>query len=73
MKYLLLEKQNTAESYRIAMKVTHIRQYKTSAYYVCPRCEITIEREFMAYCDRCGQCLNWKDYRKAIVVKQNPR
>ena len=38
------------------------------AYYICPRCGITLEREFMAYCDRCGQHLGWKGYKKAKVV-----
>lgn len=38
------------------------------AYYVCPRCNITLEREFMSYCDRCGQHLGWNSYRKAKVI-----
>lgn len=28
-------------------------------FAVCPRCELTIERDYQAYCDRCGQCLKW--------------
>ena len=60
----------TAESYRIPMQVTHLRKYRTTAYYICPRCSITMEREFMAYCDRCGQCLGWKYYRKAVVIEK---
>jgi len=60
----------TAEAYRTPMRITHLRKYRNAAYYVCPRCGITLEREFMAYCDRCGQCLDWKGYRKAIVVKR---
>lgn len=39
-----------------------------AAYYVCPRCGITMEREFMAYCDRCGQHIGWKGYKKAKVI-----
>ena len=38
------------------------------ALYVCPRCLITMEREFMAFCDRCGQSLSWKNYKKAKIV-----
>lgn len=30
-----------------------------SAYYLCPRCDVTTERDYQAYCDRCGQSLNW--------------
>lgn len=38
------------------------------AAHVCPRCHITLEREFLAYCDRCGQHLGWKGYRNAKIV-----
>ncbi len=40
-----------------------------TGYYVCPRCHITLEREFVAYCDRCGQHLGWKGYRKARIIR----
>ena len=33
-------------------------------FYRCPRCQVLLEREFMAYCSRCGQCLDWRDCRK---------
>ena len=68
MSTAILEKPVTAESYRTPMQVTQLRKYRTTAYYICPRCNITMEREFMAYCDRCGQCLSWKGYRKAEVL-----
>lgn len=59
-------------SYRAAMPVTKLMVFETGrrrdAYYVCPRCGLTMEREFMAYCDRCGQCLDWKGYKKAGIV-----
>ncbi len=52
-------------SYRRPMAVTEVMIYWNGAgYYICPRCRITLEREFMAYCDRCGQCLDWRQYRK---------
>ena len=71
MNTALLEKAvTTAESYRISMEVTHLRKYRTTAYYICPRCKITIEREFMVYCDRCGQHLSWKTCRKAVVLTE---
>ena len=50
-----VDNEVSAESYRSPMSVTHIRKYRDTAYYICPRCKITLEREFMAYCDRCGQ------------------
>ena len=64
------EKPITAESYRTPMQVSKLRKYRTTVYYICPRCSITMEREFMAYCDRCGQCLSWKNYRKAVIIEK---
>ena len=60
---------SVAESYRQPMNVTEIHLFGDgTAYPVCPRCRITIEREYQAYCDRCGQALSWKAYHKAIIV-----
>ena len=71
MNTALLEKTvPTAESYRMPMRVTHLRKYRTAAYYICPRCSITMEREFMAYRDHCGQYLSWKNHRKAVVIEK---
>ena len=39
-----------------------------SDFYVCPVCHVTLEREFMACCDRCGQLLDWRKYREARVI-----
>ena len=57
-------------SYRMPMKVKDVMVFprfpeKDDIYYLCPRCQKLLDREFMAYCDRCGQCLDWHDYRKA--------
>ena len=54
-----------ALSYRSPMPVSAMRRYGAGALYfpVCPRCGCAIEREYQAYCDRCGQCLNWKGPR----------
>ena len=69
MNAAVLEKAGIEESYRIPMRVTQLRQYTDASYYICPRCGTTMEREFMAYCDRCGQCLNWKCCKQVKVVK----
>lgn len=61
-------------SFRSPMPVTHIRCFRSSYPYgltsfpVCPRCGITMEREYQTYCDRCGQCLSWRDFSKATVI-----
>ena len=61
-----------AFSYRRGMRVHEmmlIRAWQMETpYYVCPRCRHTMEREFMKYCDRCGQCLDWSKYLEATVV-----
>ena len=59
-------------SFRFPMPVTEVMIFETTygktGYYVCPRCNVTMEREFMAFCNRCGQHLSWKSYKKAKVV-----
>ena len=57
-----------ALSYRTKMNVTEIRKLESSCYPVCPRCNMTFEREYQAYCDRCGQALGWNGFSNATVV-----
>ena len=59
-----------AASYRRPMQVKEYILYQgifgeESAYYLCPRCDVTMEREYQSYCDRCGQCLSWRRIHKA--------
>ncbi|MBQ6700823.1 MAG: hypothetical protein IJM98_09225 [Oscillospiraceae bacterium] len=52
-----------AISYRLAIAVTESFKSRGGYEYpICPRCRITLEREYQAYCDRCGQALDWKKY-----------
>lgn len=37
-------------------------------YYVCPRCKISMEREFTFFCENCGQGLDWSKYRSSIPI-----
>lgn len=54
-------------SYRIPMSVSDVAQFPGNNFYPrCPRCLLTMEREYQSYCDRCGQALNWKGYAKAL-------
>ena len=51
----------SAVSYRVPLPVTQICEFVNGdCYPVCPRCTETLDREYMSYCDRCGQCLNWQ-------------
>lgn len=52
--------------FRIPKPVTEFRRYtRGGGYPVCPNCRSSLEREFMAFCDRCGQRLYWDDYALA--------
>lgn len=60
-----------AESFRCSMAVTQVYRYRDgSMYAVCPRCRVTMEREYQSYCDRCGQCLGWASFGRAAVVRK---
>ena len=66
--------EDSPESYRMGMIVNEVMVFDTwfgkAGYYVCPRCKITMDREFISFCDRCGQKLDWKYYKKAKVIYQ---
>lgn len=56
--------------FRLKMPVTEVMVFPDgTGFYVCPRCHVTMEREYMGFCDRCGQHLDWKDFRKARTVR----
>ena len=58
-----------AEAYRIPLQVRKVVQFRDGCCYpVCPRCDRSIDREYMRYCDRCGQRLAWNYLRDARVV-----
>ena len=67
-----LEQEDSPESYRNGMLVNEVMVFETwfgkTGYYVCPCCKITLDREFISFCDRCGQKLDWRYYRKAKIV-----
>ena len=64
-------------SFRVPKPVTHARCFSCQSgftiYPICPRCGITFEREYQAFCDRCGQCLDWRCFSKAIIVLPNKK
>ena len=63
-------------SYRRPMSITQLMVVPAgikTGYFVCPRCRVTLEREFVAYCDRCGQRLDWRDYKKAEIIENAGR
>ena len=61
--------EEDASHYRVPMEVTKILKLKSGNLYpVCPRCKITVDREYMKFCDRCGQRLGWAEIKDAIIV-----
>ena len=53
-------------SFRRPLKVLQVRCFPqqgwTAVYPVCPRCGVTMEREYQHFCDRCGQQLDWSAF-----------
>lgn len=49
-----------AITYRVPLSVTKVIVYRDGTTYpICPRCLMSLDREYMSFCDRCGQKLNW--------------
>ena len=49
-------------SYRLKMPVKQIMVFPDeTGYAVCPKCHVTMEREYVNFCDRCGQRLGWNN------------
>lgn len=63
--------------YRVPMRISEVMNFQTfegeSSYYVCPRCKVTMDREFTSFCSRCGQRLDWSDYENATVIDLGKR
>ena len=57
-------------SYRIPVPVTQVVRYPMRGYCYprCPRCKSSMEREYVSFCDRCGQRLSWSRIEKAQVL-----
>ena len=59
----------SAVSFRRPMSIREIKCLRNGdAYPVCPRCHITMEREYQNFCDRCGQALDWDAFEGALIV-----
>jgi len=58
--------------YRLPMAVSEVHVFHAAfgetGYPVCPRCACTMEREYMSFCSRCGQRLEWKNYELAKIT-----
>lgn len=58
---------------RLVREVVVVRNFLSeTGYYVCPRCDCLLDREFVRFCDRCGQRLNWQFYLHAKIRRISP-
>ena len=59
-----------AASYRVAAPVTAVVRYPACGLCcpVCPRCGRSLEREYVSFCDRCGQKLGWDRIDRARIL-----
>jgi len=58
-----------AFTYQIPMEVTQImKRPNGDRYPVCPRCKMVIDREYVRFCDNCGQRLGWQKLKDAVFV-----
>ena len=61
-------------SYRLPLPITEVVVLKSgSCYPRCPRCELSIDREYMNFCDRCGQRLEWREFALGKVYEVVPK
>lgn len=61
--------ENSALSYRVSRMVTEVICFRRSGarFARCPRCRETLAREYVAFCDRCGQRLDWSELEQAVI------
>ena len=58
-----------AISYRVPMVVWEVILFRGgNTYPICPRCKCSLDREYMRFCDRCGQHLAWEFLNYAKVI-----
>ncbi len=57
-----------AVSYRIAIPIREICVCRNDdCFPICPRCDQAMDREYMAFCDCCGQKINWQTLPMARI------
>ena len=56
-------------TYRVPLPVTKVIAFTNTTYPLCPRCDLSLEREYMSFCDRCGQKLNWDLFEHAAICR----
>ena len=69
--YLKFQKEH---DYHVPREVENIVIYRPDYFFpICPRCQIALERDYQAFCDRCGQKLKWDVYHKGKATSREPQ
>ncbi len=72
--HLLGVKKDDESSFRTPMPVVKIHTFPlmsgSPSFPVCPQCGQALDREYLAYCNCCGQCLFWEFLKDATIVKR---
>ena len=58
-------------AYRKPKRVRTVICFSSSSngmFAVCPTCNRLLDREYMGYCDVCGQKLCWRDIEHAEII-----
>lgn len=57
--------------FRRSMPVMEVVHFTRANYTCprCPRCHLTMDREYVGFCDRCGQKLDWTAFDQAAVIR----
>ena len=67
-----LKQMARALTFRAPRMVTRVRLCRdfqgVCSFPVCPRCGASLEREYLSYCSRCGQCLCWDRFDQAAPL-----
>lgn len=56
------------QEYRKPMAVTDWRKLGITYWAICPRCKHLVDREYVKFCESCGQRLAWR-----IPLRRKPR
>ena len=55
-------------AFRLALPVTQLILFPNgSCYPICPRCGCSLDREYLNYCNSCGQHMRWETFGKAEI------
>ncbi len=64
----VIEALRRAQPLPVVRRMAFLSSDGYSLFPICPACNCTFDRDFQAYCDHCGQCLDWSHYEDAHII-----